>query len=69
MTNCDYVRHAGKKTPKDVSICLKTFQNTTKEEWTRMCQLEGNQVEEEKKVVPKTAEELRLARLAYFEKH
>lgn len=67
MTNCDYVRHAGKKTPKDVSICLKTFQNTTKEEWTRMCQLEGNQVEEEVKVVPKTAEELRLARLAYFQ--
>lgn len=69
MTNCDYVRHAGKKTPKDVSICLKTFQNTTKEEWTRMCQLEGHQVEEETKVIPKTAEELRLARLAFFDKH
>jgi predicted helicase len=69
MTNCDYVRHAGKKTPKDVSICLKTFQNTTKEEWTRMCSLEGHAVEEETKSIPKTAEELRAARLAFFDKH
>lgn len=66
MTNCDYVRHAGKKTPKDLSICLKTFQNTTKEEWTRMCELKG-EIIAQTSAVPKTAEELRAARLAYFQ--
>ncbi len=66
MTNCDYVRHMGKKTPKDLSICLKTFQNTTKEEWIRMCGVEGNAVSEEKKPKVLTPEELRLARIARF---
>jgi hypothetical protein len=56
----------GKKTPKDISICLKTFQNITKEQWTAMCQLEGNVVEPEK-VVAKTPEELRAARLKYYD--
>lgn len=65
MTNCDYVRHMGRKTPKDLSICLKTFQNTTKEEWIRMCGVEGNAVAEEKPKVL-TPEELRLARIARF---
>lgn len=64
MTNCDYVRHAGKKTPKDLSICLKTFQNTSKEEWTRMCELEGQTVTQAS--APKTQVDLRAARLAYF---
>jgi hypothetical protein len=40
----------GNKTPKDISICLKTLQNITKEQWTSMCQLEGNVVETEKVV-------------------
>jgi len=37
MTNCSYVRHMGKKTPKDVSYCLGTLRKTTKEEWLKMC--------------------------------
>lgn len=64
MTNCDYVRHMGKKTPKDLSICLKTFQNVTKEQWIQMCGVKGNVVAEETK--PMTLEELRMARLARF---
>jgi hypothetical protein len=56
----------GKKTPKDISICLKTFQNITKEQWTAMCQLEGNVIEVEK-VAAKSPEELRAARLKYYE--
>jgi predicted helicase len=65
MTNCDYVRHAGKKTPKDVSICLKTFRNTSKETWIQMCELqEPVQLTVTKR--PKTSEELRAARLAVF---
>lgn len=64
MTNCDYVRHMGKKTPKDLSICLKTFQKVTKEQWIQMCGVKGNVVAEETK--PMTLEELRMARLARF---
>jgi predicted helicase len=65
MTTCDYTRHMGKKTPKDISLCLKTFQNITKEEWTVMCQLDGNIIQEEK-IIPKSPEELRAARLKYY---
>jgi predicted helicase len=69
MTNCSYVRHMGKKTPKDLSICLKTLQGITKEKWTQMCNIEGSKVEEEVKVVkPKTAEDLRAARIAFLTK-
>lgn len=65
MTNCDYVRHMGKKTSKDMSLCLKTFQNTTKEQWIRMCGVEGHTVTETVSK-PLSLEELRLARLARF---
>lgn len=65
MTNCEYVRHMGKKTPKDLSICLRTFRNTTKEQWARMCELKGDVIVDER-VKKLTAEELRAARLARF---
>jgi len=41
MTNCIYTRHQGEKTSKDISICLKSFQNITKDEWLKMCNKEG----------------------------
>jgi hypothetical protein len=63
MTNCDYARHAGKKGPKDLSICLKKFQSTTKEEWARMCELEGGKLAEEPVKKKLTLEELREVRL------
>ena len=56
MTNCVYTRHQGKKTPQDVSYCLKTLQNITKDEWLRMCNVSGvkigseEQLDEEKAV-------------------
>lgn len=65
MTNCDYVRHMGKKTEKDLSICLKRFQQITKEQWTQMCGLEGHTVAEKPKATL-TADELRAARIARF---
>ncbi len=67
MTNCDYVRHMGKKTEKDLSICLRRFRQMTKEQWTSMCGLEGHKVAEEvRKPKVLSAEELRAARLARF---
>jgi predicted helicase len=65
MTNCDYVRHQGKKTPKDLSICLKTLQNITKEQWTLMCEIQGNTLTQVS--VQLSPEELRAARLARFQ--
>ena len=67
MTNCSYVRHQGKKTPKDLSICLKTLQNTTKEQWTSMCALEERRLDDPAPA-PKTVVDLRAARLAFFDK-
>lgn len=64
MTNCAYVRHQGKKTPKDLSICQKTLQATTKEQWTQMCELKGDAIAPATK--PLTAEELRAARLKFL---
>jgi len=67
ITNCEYARHAGKKTSKDISICLKTLQNITKEEWTRMCEIEGHKIEDTITVRVPTLGEVRAARLARFE--
>ena len=66
MTNCDYCRHMGKKTAKDVSICLKTFQNITQEQWVQMCELHGEAVAPSAPATSLTSEQLRAARLARF---
>ena len=80
MTNCDYTRQAV-KTEKDLIICKKRLQGITKEEWLRMCNVEGHQIKEEEKAPqkeeekviikakPKTIEELRKLRLAYYDKN
>jgi hypothetical protein len=44
MTNCVYTRHQGKKTKQDVSYCLKTLQNITKDEWLSMCKKSGEKL-------------------------
>jgi predicted helicase len=63
MTNCDYARHVGKKTPKDISICLKTFQNITNGEWMSMCEMEESMLTPDPVSNPKSLEELRAARI------
>lgn len=80
MTNCDSTRHQGKKTPKDLSICLKSFQNINKEDWLKMCKLSPmtltdfpkveNSIEilKAKNTDELTKEELRNIRLAYYMK-
>lgn len=65
MTNCEYARHVGKKGPKDLSICLKRLKSITKEQWTLMCELEGESVSTQKSK-QLTPEELRAVRLAKF---
>jgi hypothetical protein len=65
-TNCDYVRHMGKKTPKDLSVCQGTFRKLTKEQWIAMCGLEGHAVVAEAPKKNPTPEELRALRLARF---
>jgi len=67
MTNCVYTRHQGKKTKQDVSICLKTLQNITKDEWLAMCNATGYKTgseEKEEKVMSK--EELRAIRASFY---
>ena len=64
MTNCNFVRHVGKKTEKDVSISIHAFQNITSENWLRMCQVEGNVLSTH---TPLTQEEMREARLKRFD--
>ena len=67
MTNCNYARHVGKKTEKDLSICVGTFRKITKEDWTKMCQITGHIIEDniQKSL---TQEELRAKRIAFYDK-
>jgi hypothetical protein len=76
MTNCDYVRHVCEKTTKDLSICLKSFQKISKDEWLLMCNIEYHKLNEiitedviikdNKNVLSK--EELRKQRLLFYNK-
>jgi hypothetical protein len=65
MTNCDYTRRQGPKSPKDISMCLKTFQNMSQEEWVRMCEIEGKKLEEKPSGV-RSEKELRELRLSFY---
>jgi predicted helicase len=56
MTNCVYTRHQGKKTSQDVSYCLKTLQNITKDEWLRMCNVSGVKIGTEEALEDKKEE-------------
>jgi len=70
MTNCDYARHVGKKTDKDLSICIGTFRKMNSGDWVKMCKITGNTITEVKeKIKPLTQEELRLKRLAFYDKN
>lgn len=62
MTNCNYVRRVGKKSEKDVSIVLNSFQTMTNEEWLQMC----GTVEVTQFSNVLSLEELRQARLNRF---
>lgn len=65
MTNCDYTRHQGVKTEKDLSICLQTFRSIPSEDWLKMSNIEGHNLDLQKNP---TSNELRELRLAYYQK-
>ena len=82
MTNCEYITHMGKKTDKDLSICIGTFRNITKDNWIKMCNIKGNILQSDNKEIhiiekkklltieekkkPLTIEELREKRLQFY---
>lgn len=73
MTNCNYVCRVGKKSDKDISFVLNSFQTMTSEEWLQMCgSIESTftQITECKQSTESTLtlspEELRAARLKRF---
>lgn len=59
MTNCNYVRHQGKKTQTDVSICLNSFRAIDSDKWKLMCKEENIVIPDQEKL-----RELRLARFS-----
>jgi hypothetical protein len=80
MTNCDYTRHQGDKGAKDLSICLGTFRATTSDQWLKMCDIQGqtlnqsvpqNEIVElrQKPTSELTREDIRALRLAYYAQH
>ncbi len=67
MTNVDYVRHIGKKTPNDQSICLGSMRKITYSQWLAMSgdqgQILGNQI-----IQPENPAKLIINSLSQFEK-
>jgi len=61
MTNCNYVANKTNKTNKDISICLQSFKNISKDDWLKMCNKKGQILDNSSKEISK--EELRLLRL------
>ena len=65
MTTCEYVTHQVVKSEKDVSICIKSFQNITKDEWLSLCNIEGNTINN----INKTKQQHLKRNLIYFQKN
>jgi len=64
ITNCDYCLHQGKKTRKDLSVCLKSLQNISPDNWLKMCNCEVLKTEIVTPVL--TPEQMRQKRLERF---
>lgn len=65
FTNADYIRHVGKKGPKDWSICKGTLRGIKRDKWEAMIGFTGHKLID-KKIKKLTPEELREARLKAF---
>ena len=69
MTNCDYTRHQGKKTEKDLSVCVGTFRALKAEDWLKMCNTVGTPLVQTESLPTEKArslDELRQKRIAYY---
>lgn len=51
ITNCDNITHQGKKTNKDLSICFKTLQNISHNQWLSMCNLKPNTLQQNSSII------------------
>jgi hypothetical protein len=69
MTNSNFVRHVGKKTYKDLSICLATFSKISSDDWINMTNITGHTLQKDIITKPLSQEELKIKRLAYYDKH
>jgi hypothetical protein len=58
MTNCDYAKHEGAKSEKDLLLCLKTFQNIDKHNWLKMCNLNGNKLNNMENTISKNISDI-----------
>jgi hypothetical protein len=65
MTNCRYVRHQGRRTSADVSICLSSLRALTSDQWASMAQKEVCSISAPQPE-PLTPEELRKRRIVRF---
>ena len=70
MTNCDYTRHQGDKTSKDISLCLKTYQNIKVDDWLKMCNVHGQVINNttDEQLINNNIDKIKLRelRLKYF---
>ncbi|GAG84464.1 unnamed protein product, partial [marine sediment metagenome] len=68
MTNTNFVRHVGKKTKKDLSICYGTFKNIGQFDWIKMISNKENKIQDLKKEsINLKLVQLREKRLKYYE--
>jgi len=65
MTTAQSINRQGKKTNKDLSICIGTFKGISSDNWLKMCNLSGNSFITSN-TKPLSIDELRNARLAKF---
>jgi hypothetical protein len=66
MTNLNGCRHVGKKDEKDLSICIKTFQNMTLFDWLHLIEKDDHSKISDKSSKPTDIEDIRKLRLKYF---
>ena len=67
FTNANFVRHIGRKTKKDKSICIGSLRRINKENWCKMSKQEVQQEQEQKQEQHiLSIQELREARLKHF---
>lgn len=71
MTNADHISRMGTKDEKDWSICKKSFQNITSDEWRNMMGITGHTLNSssiQDTSTPVGQEEMREARLKFLER-